>query len=119
MAEDGSNPRRFPHALVAGIDRYPRKITRAHGVRKTKKRSKVKPFIKYVNLNHVFPTRYIADIPDLKKIVDDGAMTDADSRTEARKAVKAAMERRYSSQNAVKTDKKSTGTRYLFQKLRF
>lgn len=44
--DDGSSDKQFGHALVAGIDRYPRKITQGMGKGKLKKRSKIKPFIK-------------------------------------------------------------------------
>ncbi|KAF9026843.1 hypothetical protein BDZ89DRAFT_831392 [Hymenopellis radicata] len=35
-----------PHAIVAGVERYPRKVTRRMGQKKLAARSKVKPFIK-------------------------------------------------------------------------
>jgi hypothetical protein len=38
--------RPYPHAIVAGVDRYPRKVTRGMGKKRIEKRSKVKPFIK-------------------------------------------------------------------------
>ena len=50
------------HALVAGIDRYPRKVTKKMSKKKIQKRSKVKPFLKVINYNHVMPTRYSVDI---------------------------------------------------------
>ena len=43
---------------VAGIDRYPRKITKAMDEKKVAKRSLMKPFIKAVNYTHMMPTRY-------------------------------------------------------------
>ena len=43
---------------VAGLDRYPRKITKAMGAKKVAKRSLMKPFIKHVNFTHMMPTRY-------------------------------------------------------------
>lgn len=43
--------------LVAGIDRYPRKVVRAMGKAKIEKRTKVKPFVKVVNFNHFLVTR--------------------------------------------------------------
>lgn len=46
-------------SLVAGIDRYPRKVTKSMGKAKLAKRSKVKPFIKAVNYSHVMPTRCV------------------------------------------------------------
>ena len=78
---------------VAGIDRYPRKVTRSMGKNKIQKRSKVKPFVKYVNYNHVMPTRYVVDI-DLKKVLGDDAMA-PDARVEGRKKVKQVFEDRY------------------------
>jgi hypothetical protein len=43
---DGTKDRPYPHAIVAGIERYPRKVTRRMGAKKLEKRNKVKPFIK-------------------------------------------------------------------------
>ena len=53
----GSSDKPFGHALVAGIDRYPRKVTKKMGKNKLKKKSKVKPFLKVLNYNHLMPTR--------------------------------------------------------------
>jgi len=50
--------RKFPHCLVAGIDKYPRLVTKKMGKKKIEKRTNIKPFVKYVNLNHLMPTRY-------------------------------------------------------------
>jgi large subunit ribosomal protein L27e len=52
----------FGHALIAGIDRYPHKVTKPMSKRKIKLRSKIKPFIKVVNYIHMMPTRYTVDI---------------------------------------------------------
>lgn len=79
---------------VAGIDRYPRKVTRSMGKNKLKKRSKVKPFVKYVNYNHIMPTRYVADI-DLKKVLDDEVLANPETRVESRKTIKKVFEERY------------------------
>jgi large subunit ribosomal protein L27e len=46
QADDGSKERPYPHAIVAGIERYPLKVTRNMGAKRVAKRSKVKPFIK-------------------------------------------------------------------------
>lgn len=43
--EDGTKARNYAHAIVAGIDRYPRKVTRRMGAKKVAKRSKIKPFV--------------------------------------------------------------------------
>jgi ribosomal protein L14E/L6E/L27E len=44
--DEGTKERPYPHALVAGIERYPLKVTKRMGAKKLAKRSKVKPFIK-------------------------------------------------------------------------
>ena len=47
--DEGTKERPYPHALVAGIERYPRKVTKRMGAKKLASRSKVKPFIKVRN----------------------------------------------------------------------
>uniref|UniRef100_A0A8C6GKS0 Large ribosomal subunit protein eL27 n=1 Tax=Mus spicilegus TaxID=10103 RepID=A0A8C6GKS0_MUSSI len=54
--DDGTSDRPYSHALVAGIDRYPRKVTAAMGKKKIAKRSKIKSFVKVYNYNHLMPT---------------------------------------------------------------
>ena len=56
--DDGSNDRPYGHALVAGIDRYPLKITKKMGKKRVAKRTRVKTFLKVLNYNHLMPTRY-------------------------------------------------------------
>ncbi|CAB1114736.1 unnamed protein product [Ectocarpus sp. CCAP 1310/34] len=114
--DEGSENRKFGHAIVAGIDRYPRRVTKAMSKDKIKKRTKLKPFVKYVNVNHIMPTRYQVDI-DLKKVVDESAIKA--SPTDVRKAVRKIFEERYLNQKDVKSEKKATGVKYFFEKLRF
>merc|ERR1719199_1651650 len=57
--DGGKKERRFPHALVCGIERCPRKVTRAMSQTKTERKSRMKPFVKYVNYNHMLPTRFM------------------------------------------------------------
>jgi large subunit ribosomal protein L27e len=102
---------------VAGIDRYPRKVVRAMGKAKLEKRSKIKPFIKVVNFNHIMPTRYTVDF-DLKKMVDESALDADANRIETKKQLKKLFEDKYKTQTA-KSDKKAVGVQYFFNKLRF
>ena len=44
--DHGDQSRKYPYALIAGIERYPLKITKRMNEKKVKRRSKVKPFIK-------------------------------------------------------------------------
>ena len=45
-SDEGTTDKPFSHALVAGIDRYPRKVTKKMSKKKVASRSKVKPFLK-------------------------------------------------------------------------
>lgn len=47
--DNGTKSHPFPHALVAGVERYPQKVTRRMSKNKQNKKSKVKPFVKQVN----------------------------------------------------------------------
>merc|ERR1712045_181337 len=60
--DDGTGDRPYGHALVIGMERYPRPVTKKMSKTKLKRRSKIKPFIKVVNYNHMMPTRYSVDI---------------------------------------------------------
>ena len=46
QVDDGSKDRPYSHAIVAGVERYPRKVTKRMGAKTLAKRNKVKPFIK-------------------------------------------------------------------------
>nr|ADW95787.1 60S ribosomal L27-like protein [Phragmatopoma lapidosa] len=107
--DDGATDRQYGHALVAGIDRYPRKVTKKMGKKKIKQRSKVKTFVKMVNFNHLMPTRYSVDVNLEKNVVNKDAFRDPSLRRKAKREVKARFEERY------KTGK----NRWFFQKLRF
>ena len=47
--DNGTKSHPFPHALVAGIETYPSKVTRRMSKNKQARKSKVKPFVKQVN----------------------------------------------------------------------
>jgi large subunit ribosomal protein L27e len=55
--DEGTKDRPYGYAVVAGIERTPLKVTKSMGKKKVAKRSKVKPFVKIVNYNHMMPTR--------------------------------------------------------------
>ena len=111
--EEGAKGRRFSHVLVAGIERYPRKVTKSMSKKKILKKSKVKPFLKYVNLQHVMPTRYAVDI-DLKNAVKVGELKQDEKKTETKKEVKKLFEEKYLAGN-----KPGSGNAWFFEKLRF
>ena len=114
--DDGNGEKKFAHAVVAGIDRYPRKVTRAMSKDKIEKRTKMKPFLKAVNYTHLMPTRYVVDI-DLKKFAADECLKEG--RSDARKAIKKLFEDRYRTQSSAKKEKKATGVSYFYKKMAF
>ena len=57
-SDEGNNDKPFSHALVAGIDRYPRKVTKKMSKKKIQKRSKVKPFLKVSLAKQTFGEKY-------------------------------------------------------------
>lgn len=117
--DDGSDEKQFSHCLVAGIARGPRKVTRGMSKKKVEKRSRtMKPFVKYINVRHVFPTRYTVDM-DLKKSVDEADLIDETKKVDVKKGLKKVFEDRYLNQKAVTSEKKAAGSSYFFQKLRF
>ncbi|KIK06297.1 hypothetical protein K443DRAFT_674575 [Laccaria amethystina LaAM-08-1] len=107
--DEGSKEHPFPHAIVAGIERYPRKVTRRMGQKKLAHRSKVKPFIKAVNYSHLFPTRYALELEGLKGSVTVDTFKEPSQREDAKKAVKKWFEERYTAGK----------NKWFFQPLRF
>ena len=117
--DDGNSDRRFSHCLIAGLARNPRNVTKAMSKEKVEKRTKkMKPFVKYVNVRHVFPTRYVVDL-DLKKAVDEADLVDPDRQVDVKKNLKKVFYDRYMNQKEVTSEKKAQGSSYFFQKLRF
>ena len=95
--DTGSKSHPFPHALVAGIERYPSSVTRRMSKARQQKRSKVKPFIKTINYNHLMPTRYTLELEGLKGVLTNDTFKEVSQREDAKKTVKKALEERYQS----------------------
>eukprot|EP00747_Dinoflagellata_sp_TGD_P058099 gnl/TRDRNA2_/TRDRNA2_150968_c0_seq1.p1 gnl/TRDRNA2_/TRDRNA2_150968_c0~~gnl/TRDRNA2_/TRDRNA2_150968_c0_seq1.p1 ORF type:complete len:148 (+),score=43.74 gnl/TRDRNA2_/TRDRNA2_150968_c0_seq1:75-518(+) len=118
--DEGSKNRPFGHCLVAGVDKAPLKVTKRMGKKKIAKRTRVKPFVKYVNYNHIMPTRY--QIPaevDSKTLVSDQQMDTPDGRIEAKKFVKKLIQEKFAQPPADKSGRPSKDMLYLKKKLRF
>ena len=95
--DSGNKSHPYGHALVAGIERYPSKITRRMSKTRQEKRSKVKPFIKVINYNHLMPTRYTLELEGLKGTVTPETFKEVSQREDAKKTIKKALEDRYTS----------------------
>ncbi|KAJ3415983.1 hypothetical protein HDV05_003580 [Chytridiales sp. JEL 0842] len=106
--DEGTGTKPYPHAVIAGVERYPLKITKGMGQKRVAKRSKVKPFVKVINYNHILPTRYNLDL-DLKTVLTNETFKEPGQRVAAKKAIKKLMEERYNSGK----------NRWFFTKLRF
>ena len=93
--DEGKKNRKFGHALVAGIERSPRKITRRMSSKKIDRKTKIKPFVKFVNYTHLLATRFtVKDDFDFKNIVTEEALETPETRKEAVKALKGKLEER-------------------------
>ncbi|KAJ3350559.1 hypothetical protein HDU83_009583 [Entophlyctis luteolus] len=128
--DEGTGSKPYPHAVIAGIERYPLKVTKAMGKKRIAKRSKVKPFIKSINYSHILPTRYEvlsfskeSDILtflfvglfsynldlDFKSVLTAETFKEPSQRVTSKKAIKRVLEERYNSGK----------NKWFFQKLRF
>jgi large subunit ribosomal protein L27e len=102
--------RKYPHALIAGIERYPLKVTKSMRRQKVNRRSRIKPFVKVINYNHFMPTRYNFDL-DIKSILKEQEKIDLTParRAKLRRLLKSIFQKRY-----------VAGTnKWFFTKLRF
>lgn len=108
--DEGTKAHPFPHALVAGVERYPLQVSADMDAKKIAKRTKVKPFIKVVNYNHMMPTRYTLDLgSNLKNVIGTETFAEPTLREDAKKTIKQAFEERH----------KSGKNKWFFTKLRF
>ena len=85
--------------------------------KKVSRRSKVKPFVKMVNYNHMLPTRYTlaqTDL-DLKGVVDVEKMATQESRKEVKRELRKVFNEKYQKP----TEDTKSHTEFFFKKLRF
>jgi large subunit ribosomal protein L27e len=131
-SESGTKDRKYPHCLVAGINRYPRKVNRSMSKARIEQRIKIKPFVKYVNLNHVMPTRYAVaselQLDGVVKLIEQSAgsasdgdvLSNPDFRTTLRKNLKSNFESKYSNLDLNKSnDDKNSRLKFFFRRLKF
>ena len=135
---EGSSDRKFGHLLVAGIHRAPRKVHKGMSDDRIEKRIRIKPFVKYVNFNHVMPTRYSIPAADfdykvLVKSIDSSstvkkegeaekkrdALANADFRIKIKKDIKKILEDKYKAVNLNNNDQSTLLLKFFFKKLRF
>lgn len=91
------------------------------GQKKVLKRTNIKPFVKYVNLNHIMPTRYqITSDLDIKTLVTDEKLVSSDKKAELKKELKKMMQDVYRELPKPKNvQDKISHTQFLYKKLKF
>lgn len=122
-SSEGTRERSFSHCLIAGVEKAPLKVTKRMGKKKVEKRSRVKPFVRYVNVNHLMPTRHTvgADI-DLKALqadVTDEKMSTSEGRKGAKKMLKGVFYTAFTEPTDKSGKKFSRDVAFLRKKLRF
>eukprot|EP00178_Gracilaria_changii_P023524 TRINITY_DN7115_c0_g1_i2.p2 TRINITY_DN7115_c0_g1~~TRINITY_DN7115_c0_g1_i2.p2 ORF type:complete len:139 (+),score=27.97 TRINITY_DN7115_c0_g1_i2:22-438(+) len=109
--DEGAGSRHYGHALVAGIEKGPKRVTSGMSKSKAAKRLRVKPFLKVVNYTHMLPTRYALQNNELADTIPANAVKDPKKRMSARATVKKHFEDRVKA--GVAAD------RWFFTRLRF
>jgi len=121
--------KQYPHALVAGVERAPLKVHKKMSEKKIARRSKVKPFVKLVNYNHLLPTRFkvtgefASKGQELKQIVTEDKLGNPETRKALKQTVKEIFNERYNKPNDASGDDNDnsgqTAVDFFFKKLRF
>jgi len=87
--DEGRKDKKFAHALVCGIDRYPRKVTKAMSEKKVSQKVHCVPFVKYVNYNHMLPTRFmVKEDFEFRSAVTEDKMNTPEGRAGLKKELK-------------------------------
>ena len=94
------------------------KIKRSLSKKKFIKRTSVKPFVKYVNQNHVMPTRFVTNDFDLKHVKDDNIKT-FEARRTLKKELKTTFSNSLRTLPTPKESEKAAHTKFFFTRLRF
>ena len=79
--------RKYPHAVVLGIEEAPRKVTKDMSQEQLVKRTQVKCFVKTVNFNHFLVTRHVLKDDDFFQKVKPADVIKAIADQAEKKAV--------------------------------
>merc|ERR1712139_685081 len=94
--DEGRKDKKFAHALVCGIDRYPRKVTKSMSQTKVDRKSRMKPFVKFVNYNHMLPTRFmVKDDFEFRSATTEDKMSTNEGKSSLLKELKTKFQERY------------------------
>jgi len=128
--ENGTTERKYPHCIVVGINRYPRKVHKGMSKARIERKIKIKPFVKCVNLSHLMPTRYAApteiNIDAFAKKIETAAgpeekdaLVNADFRETLRKEIKVNFEKTYTGLDLNSTETNKQRLKFFFRRLKF
>ena len=116
--DEGKKTRKFGHALVAGIDKGPKKITKRMSDKKIKSKARVRPFVKFVNYTHLLATRFtVKEDFDFKNIVTEEAIENPEERKAMKKALGEKLTERY--MNPEGPGERQAAADFIFKRLRF
>ena len=99
--------RKYGHALVAGVKKYPKRVVRGMSKRRIARRSHVGAFLRIVNQKHCFATRYNMDLS--KELRGKLSVADATRKNKSRRLLQKVFQARHN----------ANSNRWFFQKLRF
>ena len=116
--DDGDKSRKFAAALVVGVDRAPRDVTRRMSKKRFIKRTQVKTFVKFINHNHLMPTRYTSSDLEFKEVKEEAIAT-AEKRAELTKALGKTLSETYRKLPDSKLNEKAGHLRFFFKRLHF
>lgn len=119
--EEGNKNRRFANALVVGVARNPRTVARRTSKKQFQRRTSIKPFVKFVNFNHLMPTRYVVGDQEFKdfKDIKDESVAAGEKRVELTKTLRKTLSEKYRTLPDPKSGDKANSLRFLYRKLRF
>jgi large subunit ribosomal protein L27e len=99
--------RKYGHALIAGVKKYPKRVVRGMSKRRIARRSNVGVFLRVVNQKHFFATRYNMDLS--KELRGKLSVADATRKSKSRRLLQKVFQARHN----------ANSNRWFFQKLRF
>ena len=99
--------RKYGHAVVAGIKKYPKRVLRGMSKRRIQRRSHVGVFLRIVNQKHFFATRYNMDLS--KELRGRVSVADTPRKNKSRRLLQKLFQARHNENK----------NRWFFQKLRF
>eukprot|EP00922_Rhytidocystis_sp_ex-Travisia-forbesii_P013244 GHVS01019822.1.p1 GENE.GHVS01019822.1~~GHVS01019822.1.p1 ORF type:complete len:148 (-),score=22.81 GHVS01019822.1:44-487(-) len=118
--DNGTKDRSFSHCLVCGVERAPLKVSKKMSKKKIEKRCRVKPFVRYVNFNHIMPTRYtVPNEFETKSLITDQQMSSPEEKKIAKKAIRKILYEKFMHPTNEKTGKISKDVVFMRKKLRF